>query len=244
VSAAPLIPYAGTPARWGVTVLREPHLFRLTVPPLPSLRYLHPGYWIAFSILLVLMVFQVPLAPRHHWHEVFIPIVTYTIPLSWVFTRAWVRLHRTLTFTITADTFTLTTHLGRRIGRTDSWPRSQIGSAHRNASSGQLIIRITGRDLRDVYVNPNRQVVDFVCAELTQALSATYTDPAPLAPNAPIPEAQRATRPIIRVSWILSVVVTALFVLTYFVPWIFWAGIVAAIPMGIYFGTQEKEYWP
>lgn len=251
MSAAPLIPYALIPARWGVTILREPHLLCITIPPLPSWRLVHRGYWIAAAIFLAIFL-SYAIDPRQRTndsHHLAFPLAIYGSAFLAVVAKAWHRMRRWLTFTITAEHFTITKGAGQRIGRSRSWPRRHIHSAHRNVSSGQCVIRIAGQDLLDVYISPSREVVEFVCQQIEEGLRAEFittnptkpTEPRPAKPLAPA--TKPATRPSLIVSVIASIVLTGALLLVLIFPPLLYFLIIAAIPAGLYFGTQKKDYW-
>jgi hypothetical protein len=52
----------------------------------------------------------------------------------------------------------------------DTWPRASVGEIRLNATNGKLLIRITGRDMKEYFISSKRQVTQEVAQVLQEAM--------------------------------------------------------------------------
>src|SRR5687768_9073869 len=94
-AAAPMLPYADLPARWGVSVERSDKLVRVVVPPVPGWRHLHKGYFIGFTLLAAYMLGNlVPAIRRGEFYMVLPTVATWGTALAFGVAAAVRRLRQ------------------------------------------------------------------------------------------------------------------------------------------------------
>lgn len=246
------LPYADLPARWGVTVERSPAGVRVTVPPV-RWNQLGRGWYVGIGVLVAVIVWigVASLAAGEiaaFWGNAAI----YGMALTCVVLVAVERLRRRIAFEVTADRFGFVFSNVRRAFRAASWPRDKVADVRLNPQNGKLLIRVTGIDLVELYLGPNRQVNTFVAETLAGALHETFAtaagdDPASQSPAGP-PSIGGPAGPA---RWLLlgagaALLLLGLAILVY--PWpyrplAFYAMVAAGVPFGIVYGTQDKDYY-
>jgi hypothetical protein len=253
-SASPaLVPYADLPARWGVSVVRGPGFVTVSVPPVPSWRYLGGGFHASIAILSAIIVcwFYVGVVLRRAPPAAFIPqMVAFSIPLAIVIAVAVVRLRRRVVVSVTGALVALGVLDRRGTGRWASWPREKVLEIRVNPFNGNLLIRIESSDLVERYLSPNAEVNRAVAETLAAALrdvpigaSAGAEDE--LAARRVNPVATRTKR---RLLLACGGVMFVAGIIMFQMPFpIHAAGVYVLIgsivPFGIVFGTQEREYY-
>jgi len=249
--------YADVVTRWGISCVREDGILRLVVPPVPSFRLLGRGYLIASIVLIAIpsvMTVAYLIAPGGAWGAVLGNWIMYGGVLAIVLARARYRLSRRIVFEVTPEHL-IFSRPGAGGGSNAAWPRHRILAVKRNAYSGLLLLRIAGEDTREFYVSPDRRVTEWVAKTLDEAL---HEDVPPLASMACAPTAAPhgpASVPPAAAPQRGSGVTIALGVLaligavSFFLFGGAWCAIVelglllAAIPAGIAFGTQDKDFY-
>jgi hypothetical protein len=171
---AALIPYADQPSRWGVAVDRSSEMLRLVVSPVSSVLQLSTPFkiWaiviIAIELFLLwLFLFQpaIPLEP------VIAHLCIWGFVLCCMAVVAWERMTRRVVFEITSSRLAILRLAGSsRVIQSNAWPRDQVGRIRYNVSNGKLAVWITGKDVIDVYVRPNRALVEWVAGTLGSAM--------------------------------------------------------------------------
>jgi hypothetical protein len=250
VSASlPTLQYADVPARWGVSVERTPSAFRLAVEP-SGWRAITPGYIVAIGVLLFLSIGPIVggrQAGRIEWPAVIINAIVYLVPALGIALFLWKRLRQRVLFIVTVETFTGATLDASGRGRVLSLPKAEVGYVKRNPYNGHLSVQHVGKDLFDFYVSPSREVVEYVAAQIAEALTDPPTEPAGNALSLPPRPRSRLARPAaITASLIMALMgIILLFFVDHVIakPVGFYILLFSAIPVGIAFGTQPKKFW-
>jgi hypothetical protein len=250
VSSVQTLQYADLPARWGVSCERTPSVFRIAVEP-SGWHSISTGYIVALSVLLFFTIapLVVSLLTGHfEWPGILSGAVLYMVPVLVITVFLWRRFRQRILFVVTADTFTITTMGTSPRAHVISLPRNEVGQVKMNAYSGQLTLQHLGKDLLDFYVSPNGEVVEFVAAQLSDALAHPPTERAgqPFAPPPPTPTS-RWRRPAALVASLLMFVIAVvlLFVVDEIVakPIGAYMLLLSPVPVGIVLGTQPKKFW-
>jgi hypothetical protein len=125
-----------------------------------------------------------------------------------------------------------------------AWPREDVLDVHVNHFNHKLIVRVRGRDFLELFVSTNRDVANFVGMRVAGALAATYEPGAAPAvtPNAAAGMAFSAGSPIL-VLLGCAIAVVGIVCLLLLPPLGIALLVAAAVPLGLAFGTQEKDVW-
>lgn len=240
----PILNYADLPNQWGVVChSSDLGVVRVIVPPLPSWRHLHKGFFIGGVVLAVLVA----------WisYEVIVRSHLEAIPSliacgAALFALALVAVHRLrgrLAFELDSKQLVLRNSLqaGSR-----SWPRGNIAEIRMNRSNGKLLIRVRGRELIDVDISPSREVTEYVAVVLNDALRVAPPRPTALATDSCLPP---TTAMIGRAIGVFGFgVLFAASVVMMFVGGIMavlgvYLMLFSVVPLGIAFGVHEKEFY-
>lgn len=246
------LPYADLPSRWGVTREQTPAGLWVVVPPVPSWRYLVKSHgWaviplgVAVTIAMTARVLRVPT-----WEPaVLTPVGLYSalfVVVSW---HAWKRLRTRTVLRVTHDevTIALVSPTGR--SHTTAWPRRQVTDVKVNPFSGRLLVRAQGREMVEYKLSPNREVTDWVARVVHDAIVGGDFQPDTLAagPAKPltVPFTSGPARSVLSAAGTCLALAGALLLI---IPGTRPLGlllmVVAAVPLGIVLGTQEKEFYP
>jgi hypothetical protein len=245
------LPYADLPSRWGVTREQTPAGLWVVVPPVPSLRYLVKSHgWaviplgVALTLATTTFFFQ---SPAHE--PAVLPLIGFYGSLFVLVTwHAWRRLRTRTVFRVTHDELTITLMSPGGRGRTVTWPRREVTDVKVNSYSGQLLVRAHGREMVEYKLSPSREVTEWVAEAVNAAVidgkfepDAGDAGPTKLLTT---PFATGRARSILSAAGTCLVLGGALLLL---VPGIQPFGlllmIVAAVPLGMALGTQNKEFY-
>lgn len=256
---APPLPYADLPSRWGICVDRSPGGVRVVVPPVPSWRQLHIGFFVGGGILALFVATGAFITFRTADRGPLVAnSIMYGAALLWVILAAWHRLRRRIVLEVTRSTVSATRLSPRGAGRRVEWPREKVAEIKHNPSNGKLVIRVAGVAFVELYLGPNRElnahVADVLAAALrepprAEATAAAAGEP-PLGAAAGTPAAvdgvhsRGGRRALLAVAALMAVAAVVMM----FLP--FPAGVIggylllfAAAPVGIALGTQEKDFY-
>src|SRR3954464_15058866 len=193
--SAPALPYADLPARYGVAVEPVGDGERVVVPPVPGWRHLHAGFHIAFVALGGVLALIGCISYASGEPTMLVGGCPYAVALVCVAGVALGRLCRRIVFDVTADQVRLAFVTGGRVSRHVSWPRAAISQIKLNPFNGKLLIRITGKDLFELYLGPNTEVNQLVADTLAAALMAPIEKASPSVVRSVPEEDQRPTGP-------------------------------------------------
>jgi hypothetical protein len=246
-SPAPVLPYADGVSDDGVAVVRYPDLLRVIVPPVRRLRDLGKGYLFgAIYLLYALVGTTAPIVfNRQRWSGDYFNAAFYAVASLLFALFAAERLRRRLVFEVTHSHFNLVFH-GLLGTQRRTWPLTAIREARLNQFTKQLIV-IRGEGALEIYLGFDAAANQRVADELSAAIvnppepsdmpAQRRSTPAPVVSNRLV-----ATRRIC-MGISLAIIVLAIWammqvgIVAY--PLLFFA----AVPLGIAFGTQEKEYY-
>jgi hypothetical protein len=247
MDTAPTIPYATAPKPTGVSVERDAHHLTVTVPPPPNWRALGRGYFWTVVLLLIIVLFvgfSLATSPGDRW-EILPSMIIWGSALAGAFAFGLLRLHRWTTFMVTADRFLITTRVGTGRGRTTSWRRGRIVAAKYSKIGSRLILRIIGRDWLELALGHDPGTMKSIAQTLDEALHASFAPVREVRQLTPVPPLPEPTYPVMRpfTRLCLGVAAIAFGILCLVYPVLLIAVIVVAIPLGIWFGTQDKEFY-
>lgn len=248
MTSAPLLQYPDLPARWGIAIEEDRQRFRLVVPPVPGWRYLSRGYSIALAVAVALLAVHVIAGARMsgaEWVTMIVPVAMDGAVIFAVLVMAVSRLCRWLTFEVSADRLRFVPRWSFGSASRADWARADVLEVKQNLSNGKLLMRTRGEDMLDIFISPNREVTAYVVARLNEAMGRTF-EAGPREAVEPVrpPASARARRGAMAAIYAASAVVV--------VVWFVWptagaillfAGMAAAVPMGICMGTQKKDFW-
>jgi hypothetical protein len=249
----PPIAYASAPPdpAAGVVVRRDPHHVEIIVPPVARWAALPRGFKIAIPVFLLIIVWQagVILANnRHDWPIALSNTAIYGGAIVVILAFAYVRLHRWLRFVVTADRFYLIRRVGGLPETTTSWLRTRLLAVSVSSANGKLLLRILGQDTLEIFVGTDRAVARDIAETLEAALREPFEPVDTMA--APIPEyavpavSRRARRLALAAVTVIAPLLVLLFVFAPNVGNVVLIGVIlAAIPLGIRYGTQDKDYF-
>ena len=235
--------YADAFTRWGVVVEKTPAHFRIIIPPLPSIAYLHRGFLIGGTILLSMIVLTLlQMAITRDWSYLTGSAV-YTIALIILVAVAYHRLCRRLVLQVDANDVTLLDIAGSSMQK-HAWPRTEVSEIKLNRSNNQLLIWITGKDLFEIYATPDPSITEAIAALANEALHTSFeSSDQPRSLRLP----HRAS-PLVRkvlINTTLAMLALGLVMLFLGFPWVIFGYLLlfSGIPAGIALGTQPKEYY-
>jgi hypothetical protein len=247
--ATQVLEYPDLLTRWGIAVEEDARGMRIVIPPVPAWRLLPRSYKFGLSILASMVAFHAATIFRSigtgaRWTDFVPPFVLDALGICIVLTMAYLRLYRRVTFEVTANRLRFASQ--NLLAGTGDWPREDVIEIRLNEVNGKLIVRARGRDMSEFFISPERQVTRYVIEQLNAAMKKAY-EPVPVAaPFAPINENKAIA--IRRSLSVLAYGLLAIFV----VIWILYPQsgqillallIVAAVPLGIWLGTQKKDFF-
>ena len=249
--AAPTIPYASAPPASGITVEQDAHHVSVIVPPIASWRRLGNTYMTVLTVVAVVVALHAVTllqGSSRGMADVTPGLVIWSIVLAGWVAYGVVKLHRWRTFTVTASRFVMTTRIGSGRGRTMSWPVGLIANIKRVPASEHMIVRVIGRDWLEFAVSPDPGVTSFVADTLDHALhTGLLPVPIPVTqpgdagdPVEPVRLAGRAS-PVGGPS--MAFLAISFGALCFVFPVFLLIAVIAAIPLGIWYGTRDREYY-
>jgi hypothetical protein len=251
MDTTPTIPYATAPARFDVSVEQDAHHVRVIVPPLPSWRMLGGGYTTVLAMLgavIALQIGAIAQSPSSQLRGVLPAMIMWSLVLAGWIAYGVVKLHRWRIFTVTAARFAVTTRVGTGRSRTMSWPVAQVAQVKRVAASDHIMVRVIGRDWLEFAVSPDETVTSFVAETLDDALHAGLLPVPGAVSDAPQPATAvwpgtrgRPMSPAGQTAVAFAAVAVGVLCLIF--PLLLLAAVVLSIPLGIWLGTRDREYY-
>jgi hypothetical protein len=243
-----LVPYADLPARWGISVAREPGAVRVAVPPVPSWKHLGLAFHGSAAVLLAIVGgwlyagFVLRAAPPD---VVVLNAIIYSLPLLIIAAVAAVRLRRRVVLSVTRSSVAVGVLQGHGTGRWVTWPRAKVTQIKINPYNGKLLIRVSGEDLVERYIGPSREANQAVADALAAALRDVPVGEDE-SPGAPADPAALRTRRRVLIGTGVALLLTALGLLLMPFPFpvlAFYVLLASAVPFGILYGTQDKQFY-
>jgi hypothetical protein len=247
-----LLAYADLPARWGITREQTPVGLWVTVPPVPSWRYLARSH--GWGILLLLYALSIPAielfrsAPSVDPALAF-PLCLYGSLLALVLWHAWSRLRTRTVLRVTRDALTVARVSPAGRCNPVTWARQIVTEIKRNPFSGKLLVRATGREMTEIPLSPNRDITDWVADAIRQGVFEGEFEPADISDGGPKDPLNAGTRRA-HVRSVLSALgfgLATIGVVLLLAPGLMPIGLglifISAVPLGIAMGTQKKELY-
>lgn len=239
--------YADLPEQWGVSCQHEPAAVRVAVGPIRTWGPVFAMYRWWLVGLLAWLALQIGAMVNDRpilWEPIAVIGGVYGYVILLLLLIAYTRLRRRIVFEVTARRFTILIFAPGFSHRTQTWARNEIGDIRFNPYNGKLTVRITGQDLKDIYVSPNRPATEFVARTLDEALRKPLADVAPEQPTPPKSPSPMVRSFALALSFALFLVGLVIFLTGgNFAPCGMYLLFLSAIPAGILLGTQKKEYW-
>jgi len=239
---------------WGIEIRDTPDRFQMTIPPvggvtaLPSTYWVAVAGWLAFAGLIVATIVMAGPDKDGDVGGVIAPFAQVAVIGVIIFWMAWYRLHRQLTIDLSDHWLSL---LNRDGEPTRRWRRADLIEIKANSINGKLVIRAQGQEMRELFIGPERDMAVFVADRLRAALgrpipAATATPPAEPGPARP-PAAPLSAGQLTIGMGLATIATITLIGLAFASPTLacvlIGGGVVAAVPVGIYLGTQKKDIW-
>lgn len=255
LQSLPTLQYADLPSRWGISVQRLPAGLRVIVPPVKSWRYLPRGYLAAVLICggMSCWFIWMALGPQGREPGLVPNAIIYGCIGLGILAKAVWRLRHQIVFDVTREQLTVASLDPWGRGERTSWQKREIGDVKFNPYNGKLLIRITGDDLLEYPICPQREVTRWVAETVRSAVFDEEFAPSQ-APGggladfpAPRPPAHgRAVRYALAI--VLAMGVVAGLVLLCFgqpigMPALIVSLLGLVIICGLTYGTQEKEFF-
>jgi len=249
--STPTIPYATAPRKSGVSVEQDAHHVSVIVPPIASWRMLGSTYMTVLGVFgVVVLLHGVSLGQDRTpgVDDVMPGLILWSIVLAGWVAYGVVKLHRWRIFTVTASRFVMTTRIGSGRGRTVSWPVGRIANIKRVPAGEHMLVRIIGHDWVEVAVSPDPGVTSFVADILDHALHAGLLPvPIPAAQPGDASKPVEPVQPAGRTSPVggpsMAFLALSFAALCFVFPVFLLIAVVAAIPLGIWYGTRDREYY-
>lgn len=247
-TTASVVPSTDLAGRYGVSVERDGRYVRVDVPPVARLGLLHRGYVVWIAVLLATMVLVrtrlVGESPDRRAFNVLMPLFLYGGPALIVAAVAYVRLHRWAVFVVTAEEFVLYLRTAPFAPRRSVWNRRDILRVEPLANSGKLYIRVRGEEAVEVYLSPTGEVARAVAGVLEEALKSEFE-------RGELPDvfsfaAGNPRRTKLAIAGSIGLLVVSVVLLCMPEPYAIFGHylfILSAVPVGIAFGVQRKEFW-
>lgn len=240
--------YDGSLNREGIAIDQSDGYFRLVTPRLRDWRSLGRvwigaiitlGFFTLFPLLAALM------SPASERAGPLVAAIEYGAILAVVIAFAVIRLQQQFILEITRDTFSLTRVDGRS-RRTWIYRRDAITNIHAGSIKGVLIIHVRGKDMIELPLSRDARVSEQASDALNAAIKR---DMSPLDRTLPVglisqPSISSTMRKLLVATSIGTAIIGTLAGMHWqFPPIAVFAFIAALAPLGIAFGTQEKEYY-
>jgi hypothetical protein len=243
---------------WGIEINDLPGRLRITIPPVGRVTALPGTYrvatiaWFAFAALIFASVATTGPGKDGDYIGIISPVAQFTIVGVIIFWMAWYRLHRQLTTELSDHWLSL---LNRDGQPTRSWRRADLLEIKANMINGKLVVRAQDQEMRELFIGADRDMAVFVAEQLRAALARPIPPPT-VQPTEPV-TAQPITAPppvtpfssgyIMMGMAMAALALLTLIAVAFVSPtlaWILIGGcVLAAIPLGIVLGTQDKDIW-
>ncbi len=238
--------YADLYEQAGVSIEKTPTCTRVAVAPTPGWWPIFhvcrwPGLFICFG--LVVLLCNIPALPRSDWPPLLLNVGLYLLMLLALLAWGYIRTRRRIAFEVTPGALVLTVIPPIGSPSATAWRRHELREVRYSPINGKVLVRVTGKDLLEIFVSTNRRVAEHVGDSVGAALRDTPAGdfPPDALPLAPI-EASRGQRVRRRIAIAACVVLAgAAVAMMFLVPMAMWPYLF--IPAGIMLGTQKKEYW-
>jgi hypothetical protein len=224
-----------------------PGLWRIALEPLRGWKPIFQRHQTLVIVLVTLLAFSVgmPLTARPIiWQPIVINGLLYGTGLVGVIGTSWYYARRRVILEVTSEHLTLIViPPAGSGGRSHRWPRGKVGRVGLNASNGKVAIHIVGQDMIDLFVSPNREVANWVAEMVNAAVHGGVHGNVPreMTVPAPPPASKWGLRIAAGLSIALGLSGVILFLMSY--PGALCLMLSAAIPVGIAYGTQEKDFY-
>jgi hypothetical protein len=249
-----LLAYADLPARWGITREQTPTGLWVTVPPLPSWHHLVRSHGWGVGLLvyaLILPLFELFDRSRPADPGLLIPVCLYGPLRLLVLWHAWSRLRTRTMLRVTRDVLTIARVSPAGRCNPVTWPKRIVTEIKRNPFSGKLLVRATGREMTEFPLSPNRDITDWVADTVRHGVFEEEFECADVTDRGPLDSLKAAarrthTRSVLSaIGFCLATVGVALLVVPGLIPFGLGLGLIfiAAVPLGIAMGTQEKKFY-
>jgi hypothetical protein len=160
--------YADPAAQLGIVIQRDGSGLRVIVPRPRGLRMLLTGHWVVFLVFGT----RVVAAWDDGKLEVFSAMICVVAFGHMVYT-----IWRRRVFLVSGSEVRFGyLRPGGDIWE-EAWPRESIGEIKMNPYSGKLLIRVTGKDMREYFVSSNRMVTQRVADVLSSELGRPAATP-------------------------------------------------------------------
>jgi len=239
---------------WGIEINDLPGRLRITIPPVGRVTALPGTYrvatiaWFAFAALIFASVVTTGPGKDGDYIGIISPVAQFTIVGVIIFWMAWYRLHRQLTIELSDHWLSL---LNRDGQPTRSWRRADLLEIKANMINGKLVVRAHDQEMRELFIGADRDMAVFVAEQLRAALARPIPpSTVPLADQpitAPPPVTPFSSGYIMTGMAMAALALLTLIAVAFVSPtlaWILIGGcVLAAIPLGIVLGTQDKDIW-
>jgi hypothetical protein len=248
---------------WGIDIHDTPGHFRITIPPvarvtaLPAMYRIATVAWLGFSAVIFTTVATAGPAKDGDLVGIISPVVQFTLIGVIIFSMAWYRLHRHLTIELTDQWLFLLNGDGHPTRR---WRRADLIEIKANTINGKLVVRARDQEMRQLFIGADREMASFVADQLRAALirplPPSTSPPAEPAPAVPRPIEPTPTQPPatpfssgqivvgLGLATVAAISVLALALVSPTLASVLIGGcVLAAIPLGILLGTQDKDLW-
>lgn len=165
--APDMLAYAGATSQRGVIIDRWSGGARVIVPPPRGWRLFLYWEWLAVAYLGGW--FALGLSDGKLYYVVGAMAIA---AFAWMTFTFW----RSRAFLLNDEELCVGFTVGRGYIWIARWPRSAVGEVRMNSVNGKLLVRITGRDMREVSLKANREITREVAAALQQALCEPVAD--------------------------------------------------------------------
>jgi hypothetical protein len=246
------LPYSSLPSTGHVAIERDPHHFRMTVPPNPSLRALPRSYALSLIFLLFLFVSHllnfVHQPPQLRW-EIAPAFIIDLVGGILLFSLAYARTHRWSTFEITTDRFRLISRIFTSEYFSLDLARDDLLELRLNRYNGKLLVRAQRREMQEFFITPNQHDTQNIIDTLREALTFTFepvqlSAPAQARPTRPPRTDAQKPRTKIAILLIALAIIVHVFIFPVTLVVLAIGAVIAAIPLGIRYGTQQKDFYP
>jgi hypothetical protein len=242
---------------WKVRAETREGVTRIHVPPVPRLRDLPRGYWLAVyplvvsAILAAQMVGEVRRNGTAGLEDYAVPVAMLSLASLAVVLAAVYQMRRYIILQIDSSELSLLRVGGENDVGTASWSRDKVSDVHINRSNGKLLFRAQTEEPVEIALTSSIPVNAWIVDRLQRALgetSAPSDEQAGLWCASPFlahePSARSDLRRKILLGIAFGIAIMGFFM--FFTP----AGLLglyvlalAGVPAGIALGTQKKEYY-
>jgi hypothetical protein len=245
---------------WGIDIHDKPDQFRVSIPPVTRISSLPSSYrratlaWLTCGGLVFTSVAMAAPTEGGNLAGVIPPLVEFVIVGAIIVSMAWYRMNRQLTIELSAHWLSLLNGDGQPTRR---WRRADLIEIKANRFNGKLVVRARDQEMGQLFIGADRDMAVFVAEQLRAALTrpaahlpqpAPAGDPVPAEPAPAPPPAAPFSSGQITIGLALVTIATIVLIAVAFVSptlgcVLIGGCVLAAIPLGIRLGTQDKDIW-